>query len=221
MKVLSLDLLLKAVKIRALFAISALGLAIYPVWLEREAKNQIFAKGETFAQATLTQKIEPPRPNYSPDLAPKSELLAQVKNQVPARPVLDKKAKRYEDLILAVAEQNNVSPALVRAVIQAESKFNHEAVSSQGAVGLMQVLPSTARSMGVQSALTPLENLTAGTRYLKVLLDQFGDDERLALAAYNCGPDAIRRYGNELPPFRETRKFVSMVLEYYHSQISS
>jgi soluble lytic murein transglycosylase-like protein len=210
----------KAVRIRALFAISAIGLAIYPAWLEHEAKISVIGAKDR-AEVPTVVEIAAPKTNYSPDLAPKNELLAQVKKQVPARPALDKKAKAYEALILAVARENKVSPALVRAVIQAESKFNHTAVSSQGAVGLMQVLPSTARSVGVNSPVSPLENLTAGTRYLKYLLNQFNDDELLALAAYNCGPDAIRRYGNALPPFRETRKFVAQVMEYYQSQIDS
>ncbi|MDR1871479.1 MAG: lytic transglycosylase domain-containing protein [Deltaproteobacteria bacterium] len=224
MSILALDPLLRALKIRALFAISAIGLAIYPAYLEYEAKClDVKAEAAVAAAAVAPAPVAvaAPKANYSPVLAPNAQLLAQVKKQVPPKPALDKKAEAYEDLILTVSREHKVSPALIRAVIQAESKFNHQAVSSQGAVGLMQVLPSTARSVGVKSPDTPLDNLRAGTRYLKLLLDQFDDNELLALAAYNCGPDAIRRYGNQLPPFRETQKFVTMVLEYYHSQIDS
>jgi soluble lytic murein transglycosylase-like protein len=220
MRYFAFESIFKAVRIRAFFALSAIGLAMYPAWLEHEANLRVIETKEEVADLAPV-KADPPKSNYSKGLSPNAGLLAQVKKRVPARPALDKKAGNYEDLILAVSREHKVSPALIRAVIQAESKFNQAAVSAQGAVGLMQVLPSTARSMGVLSPLTPRENLTAGTRYLKFLLNQFDDNERLALAAYNCGPDVIRRYGNELPPFRETQKFVSLVLEYYHSQIDS
>jgi soluble lytic murein transglycosylase-like protein len=85
----------------------------------------------------------------------------------------------------------------------------------------MQILPSTARSMGFYSPQSPRENVRAGARYLKVLLDEFGDEEALAVAAYNCGPDNVKRYGNQMPPFNETRVFVSQVMEYYQSHIDS
>jgi soluble lytic murein transglycosylase-like protein len=216
----TLHILFKALRIRALLALSAISLAIYPAWAEHEAQLSSFGAAQDLSVAIAEiEAVQPAR--YSTDLAPTNQILSQVKNQVKVRPVLDKKAQAYESLILAVSQENEVSPALIRAVIQAESKFNHQAVSSQGAVGLMQVLPSTAKSVGVSSPETPRGNVTAGARYLKSLLKQFDDDEKLALAAYNCGPDAIRRYGNQMPPFRETRNFVSTVLEYYHSQIDS
>ncbi|MDR1607873.1 MAG: lytic transglycosylase domain-containing protein [Deltaproteobacteria bacterium] len=214
------DILFRDFKIRALFALSAISLAVYPAWLEHEAKAKALSSLEG-AVVEPAPRPTPSPPNYSQALSPQNALLAQVKKQGPLRPVLDKKARAYEDLILSVSQENKISPALIRAVIQAESKFNHYAVSSQGAVGLMQVLPSTARSMGVSSPEVPRDNIMAGARYLKALLNQFNDKEYLAIAAYNCGPEAIKRYGNKLPPFRETRKFVSMVMEYYHSQIDS
>jgi hypothetical protein len=219
----ALYILFKAIKIRAMFAVLALVMAIYPAWLEREAKKVTFRMSESMEPGVVVEAplFVPPPPSYSSSLSPNRGLLAQVKKQAPDRPVLDKKAQDYEDLILMASRENKISPALIRAVIQAESKFNHQAVSSQGAVGLMQVLPSTARSVGVASPQAPRDNITAGARYLRALLTQFDDNEHLALAAYNCGPEAIRRYGNQLPPFRETQRFVSLVLEYYHSQIDS
>jgi soluble lytic murein transglycosylase-like protein len=84
----------------------------------------------------------------------------------------------------------------------------------------MQILPATARSVGVRSLDSPKDNITAGVRYLKLLLDEFGDEEYLAIAAYNCGPDMVKRYGNSLPPITQTRVFVSQVMEYYQSHIS-
>ena len=154
-------------------------------------------------------------------MTPTPEILDQVKGQAPEKPYFDAKAQRYEEMIQEAARRHKVSPALIKAVIQAESRFNQSAVSSQGAVGLMQVLPSTARSMGVASPYEAINNIDAGVLYLKQLLTEFNDDEYLALAAYNCGPDAIRRYGNAMPPFRETKSFVAKVMRYYHSYIDT
>ncbi|MDR2386307.1 MAG: lytic transglycosylase domain-containing protein [Deltaproteobacteria bacterium] len=154
-------------------------------------------------------------------LAPNPYLLAQVKDQASQKPVFDKKSTRFDEMIEKAAREHRISPALVKAVIQAESRFDTRAVSAQGAVGLMQILPSTARSMGVSSPQEPYNNITAGVRYLKMLLEEFGNDEYLALAAYNCGPDTIKRYGGQMPPFSETRSFVRQVMSYYQSHIES
>ncbi|MDR2444087.1 MAG: lytic transglycosylase domain-containing protein [Deltaproteobacteria bacterium] len=170
------------------------------------------------------EQIAPPSdpgPNFASLLSPTPEILDQVKNQTPEKPDFDKKAAVYEEMIQSAARRHSISPALIKAVIQAESRFNAQAVSSQGAVGLMQVLPSTARSLGVNSPHEPYNNINAGARYLKKLLIEYNDDEYLALAAYNCGPDAIRRYGNAMPPFRETKSFVAKVMLYYQSYIDS
>jgi soluble lytic murein transglycosylase-like protein len=168
----------------------------------------------------LAEPLEPVA-GFASELTPNPSLLAKVKDQSTGKLVFDRKLNNYEQMIHEAASTYQVSPALVKAVIQAESRFNAQAVSSQGAVGLMQILPSTARSMGVSSPLEPYNNITAGVRYLKTLLREFDDDEYLALAAYNCGPDAIRRYGNSMPPFSETRSFVSKVMSYYQSHIES
>jgi soluble lytic murein transglycosylase-like protein len=186
-----------------------------------------YAKAEAPAPARAVQaRKAPPRrwfrpPQMAASLRPDAALLELVKNQTAERPSFDKKASNFDELIETVARENNVSPALVKAVIQAESRFNANVVSSHGAVGLMQILPSTARAMGVRNITRPEDNITAGTRYLRILLDQFGDEETLALAAYNCGPDLIRRHGNKIPPINETRVFVSMVMELYQSHIEA
>jgi soluble lytic murein transglycosylase-like protein len=119
----------------------------------------------------------------------------------------------YDGLILLNARANDVPPALVKAVIAAESMFDSEAVSRTGAQGLMQLMPDTARSLGVTDAFRPDENVRGGTEYLRALLDRYGDFSR-ALAAYNAGPTAVDRY-NGVPPYRETRAYVQRVLTYY------
>ncbi len=121
------------------------------------------------------------------------------------------------DLFNTVAEtamRYNLDPALVMAVIEVESGRDPNAVSSKGAVGLMQVMPATAAMVGFPEAADPAANLAAGCRYLSALLDSFGGDVELALAAYNAGPGAVRHWGT-IPPYRETRQFVSRVAEAY------
>jgi soluble lytic murein transglycosylase-like protein len=119
----------------------------------------------------------------------------------------------YDKLILRSARNHRVEPALVKAVIAAESNFQPRAVSRVGAQGLMQLMPATARSLGVGNPFHPGENVEGGTRYLRDMLDRYGDLKR-ALAAYNAGPEAVDRYGG-VPPYPETLDYVSKVLNYY------
>jgi hypothetical protein len=117
----------------------------------------------------------------------------------------------YDTLITQHAEARGLRPDLVRAVVQVESGYNARAVSSKGALGLMQLMPSTARDLGVSSPFDPEENIRGGTLYLRQLLDRFGGSEELALAAYNAGPTAVDRYGNHVPPYAETQDYVRKV----------
>lgn len=117
----------------------------------------------------------------------------------------------YDDLIVEHAEAKGIRPDLVRAVVQIESGYNPRAVSRKGALGLMQLMPTTAAYLGVRSPFDPAENIRGGTTYLRQLLDRYGENEELALAAYNAGPEAVGRYGNTVPPYRETRDYVRKV----------
>jgi len=119
----------------------------------------------------------------------------------------------YDGLILLNARANKLPPALVKAVIAAESRFDSEAVSRAGAQGLMQLMPETARLLGVGDPFRPDENVRGGTRYLRAMLDRYGDMTR-ALAAYNAGPTAVDQYRG-VPPYPETRDYVKRVLTYY------
>ncbi len=155
-------------------------------------------------------------------LSPGPELLAELSGREIEMNSFSLSAEHYDEMIETAARQHNVSPLLVKAIIQAESNFNPRAVSHKGAVGLMQVMPSTARSMGIKGDWAdPQKNIQAGVRYLKQLLEQFNDDEKLAIAAYNCGPEALKRYNNQIPPYRETRSYVKRVLRYYNHHLSS
>jgi soluble lytic murein transglycosylase-like protein len=119
-----------------------------------------------------------------------------------------------------VAGQVGLDPRLVHAVIQAESGYDPRAVSHKGAVGLMQLMPATAQRYGVRDRHDPAANVRGGSRFLKDLLHEF-DDLKLALAAYNAGPQAVRSHGNRIPPYPETRTFVERVLRLYRSQGAS
>jgi soluble lytic murein transglycosylase-like protein len=120
----------------------------------------------------------------------------------------------FEQRVIAVATREGLDPALVLAVVEAESGQEANAVSPKGAVGLMQVLPETAAEIGYPDAADPASNLEAGCRYLAALLEGFGGDVELALAAYNAGPGAVRRWGT-VPPYRETKTFVARVAAEY------
>ena len=119
----------------------------------------------------------------------------------------------YDGLIMVNARANQVPPALVKAVIAAESLFDSGAVSRAGAQGLMQLMPETARALSIDDPFRPSENVEGGTRYLRAMLDRYGDMSR-ALAAYNAGPRAVDRYRG-IPPYKETRDYVRRVLAYY------
>jgi soluble lytic murein transglycosylase-like protein len=125
------------------------------------------------------------------------------------------RAGRYDSIIEKAAVSASVEPNLLRAVIVVESGFNSRAVSKRGAVGLMQLMPATATRFGVSNPYDPRQNVHAGARYLKFLIDRFGQDIRLALAAYNAGEDAVDRNGGQIPPFSETMAYVPRVMKIY------
>jgi soluble lytic murein transglycosylase-like protein len=120
-------------------------------------------------------------------------------------------ARQYDALIAENARLNGIREDLVRAVVQVESAFNPYARSVKGAMGLMQLMPATIRQFGVVNPFDPADNVRAGSAYLRQLLDRYDSDETLALAAYNAGPGAVDSHGQSVPPYPETRNYVSRV----------
>lgn len=157
------------------------------------------SNNETGFKAVLKEKINQGssilpilNPVSNPDNSPKTEL---------------------DGIIKKYSKENNIDETLVKAVIKAESGFNPQAKSPVGALGLMQLMPSTAKGLGVDNPLDPEQNIAGGTKYLKNLVTKFGGRVDLALAAYNAGPNAVNKYGG-IPPYNETQNYVKRVLGY-------
>jgi len=119
-----------------------------------------------------------------------------------------------ESSILQAARKYNLPPGLIKAVIRAESNFQVEAVSPAGAQGLMQLMPATAKALGVGNPFDIAENIDGGARYLRQMLDSFDGDVRVALAAYNAGPGTVEKYGGQIPPYQETQHYIDRVLRF-------
>jgi len=123
--------------------------------------------------------------------------------------------KKYDRLIKTLARTYRLPHTLLHAVITTESAYDPNAVSRAGAVGLMQLMPATAQRYGVKDRRDPEDNIQGGTRYLRDLLQMFNNDLVLALAAYNAGESAVKRYGYKVPPYKETRNYVDKAIKYY------
>jgi soluble lytic murein transglycosylase-like protein len=159
----------------------------------------------------------PPPVFYTPRLArqqPVSAKRVQRSNQLNVARA--QRQMEYAPLIDAAAYKYSLDPALLHAVIRAESGYNPGAVSNKGAAGLMQLMPATASRFGVRDRFDPQDNIEGGARYLSQLLDMFPWDVKLAVAAYNSGENAVKRHGNQIPPIAETRNYVDRVLGYYY-----
>ncbi|MGR9046470.1 MAG: transglycosylase SLT domain-containing protein [Gammaproteobacteria bacterium] len=124
---------------------------------------------------------------------------------------------KYNEIIARAASQHSIDEKLLHAVIQTESAYQAQAVSSAGAVGLMQLMPATAKRYGVVDRTDPVENINGGTRYLKDLLKMFNSNLSLAVAAYNAGENAVKKYHNSIPPYPETRNYVKQVMALYRN----
>jgi len=173
-------------------------------------------KGIAPDQPTVAIAVSEKADNSAPPIA-KSANLASTET-VTVKPVVSKPKTvadvPYEKIIVKAANTHQIDPALIKAIIMAESRYDPKAVSKRGARGLMQLMPVTAKSLGVKDSFNPEDNINGGVMYFKRLLDRFDGDVTLALAAYNAGSRYVRKYGG-VPPFRQTRTYINKVFRYH------
>lgn len=146
------------------------------------------------------------------------EILEPIKQEaVNLKSKLDLKAQttNIDEIIETFSNKYNVDSDFIKAIIKQESGFNPKATSKKGAMGLMQLMPKTAKSLGVEDAYNPMQNIEGGVKYIKSLLNQFDNNQKFALAAYNAGPNAVKRYGG-IPPYKETQNYVNSIMSIYN-----
>ena len=198
-------------RMRALHGAVAAGLSLClgtPAWADIYAF--VDAAGVThFSNVPTDQHYELVLASAAADDSPDSAQPSSVD------PALLARAQRYDHFIDEAARTAEIDSQLLRAVIVVESAFDERAVSSRGARGLMQLMPVTARRYGARDAFNPGQNIRAGARYLRDLIDRYDNDLELVLAAYNAGEEAVERYGRAIPPFDETRAYIPRVLGVY------
>jgi hypothetical protein len=183
----------------------SLGFSLLCLGLGAPASAQIYSWTDANGRLVLSDR---PQPGTAPVL---SYAVPRAKDVRATRYVTPGRVNAYDDVIVEHARLHGIRPDLVRAVVQVESGFNPYARSPKGALGLMQLMPATARELGVADPFNAAENIRGGVAYLRRLLDRYGNDEQLALAAYNAGPGAVDRYGESVPPYRETQNYVSRI----------
>lgn len=175
------------------------------------AHADIYKYVDKYGNVTLTDK---PKNSHYKRLVKTWKGWEEAKPRV-AMENFQKNRRKHTPAINQIADYYGLPAPLVQAVVAAESAYDANAVSRTGAVGLMQLMPETARRYGVNNPLNPIANLTAGTHYLSDLLHEFHNNLLLALAAYNAGEKTVKQYGNKVPPFDETRRYISKVMDYY------
>lgn len=169
----------------------------------------------TADDGTVSLSNVPTDPRYSLLLAASGQAVAATPSAVARKGKPDPARSGYDEVVDEISRAYGLESALLHAVISVESRYNPKAVSRKGAVGLMQLMPQTAKRYGVLDAFDPRQNLDGGARYLRDLLRMFNNNVGLALAAYNAGEQAVIKHGNRIPPYGETLRYVPLVLDSY------
>lgn len=185
---------------------------IYKSMFDDQISNAVASKGGFHLSDIIIKSFKPkePAPQAESDFNLSDYRLRRIKQVTRNRS--DEKWDR--SIITEAANKYGVDPKLVEAIIKTESNFKPNIVSKKGAAGLMQLLKTTAQNLGVKNRFDPKQNIFGGVKYFKEMLDRFQGDLKLALSAYNAGPEAVEKY-NGIPPYKETQNYVSKVLSYY------
>ena len=179
------------------------------------AQNQQF---QTILDAKI-KEAEPIKPEEKPEIDPERLLddeIEELEKQINLKTKIDLKSQSsdLDEIIDTFASKYDVDSDFIKAIIKRESNFNPKATSKKGAMGLMQLMPSTAKSLGVINAYNPWENIDGGVKHLSGLLKTYNGDKKLALAAYNAGGGAVKKYGG-IPPYKETQNYVKSIMADY------
>lgn len=180
-----------------------------------DSLSSVSATALETATASSSLRYEGINPVFIPETLPAVQAL-NISSILPPTREASASGGAYEDIIKQAAEKYNIPEKLITSVIRQESNFNNEVVSRSGAQGLMQLMPGTARFLGVTNSFDPFQNIMGGTKYLRQMLDQFGGNVEHALAAYNAGPGNVKKHGG-IPPFKETQQYVKKVLGYFQA----
>jgi soluble lytic murein transglycosylase-like protein len=182
------------------------GCGLLCLGLAAPASAQIYSWRDANGNLVVSNR----RQQNATELVP-SYPVAKAETVRATRYVSEERARAFDDIITEHSRTQGVRADLVKAVMQVESAFNPYARSPKGALGLMQLMPATMQRYGVKDAFDPRENVRGGVAYLRHLLDRYENNETLALAAYNAGPGAVDKYGQSVPPYRETRNYVAQI----------
>jgi soluble lytic murein transglycosylase-like protein len=188
-----------------------------PWFIFTVAHADLYVYGDTHANATREIRLSniPVESGFHLLIAENSPEPTALNSQSGAAPALSSNSLPFDDIVHVAAAETSMDPALLHAVINAESHHDTHARSPRGAQGLMQLMPAIARRFQVSDPYDPAQNVLAGARYLRELLDLYKGDLRLALAAYNSGTEAVDRFGRRIPPYGETRRYVPRVMQFY------
>jgi hypothetical protein len=187
-------------------SLRGIGLGVLCLGLAAPASAQIYSWRDANGNLVVSNRRQ-----GSTEYEQKSFAVPKAETIRATRYVAADRAKPYEDIIVEHSRTHGVRVELVKAVMQVESAFNPYARSPKGALGLMQLMPATIQRYLVKNPFDPRENIRGGVAYLRHLLDRYENNEQLALAAYNAGPRAVDKYGQSVPPYRETRNYVKQI----------